>query len=233
MRLQATFYLQLKTDRQSEYVSATLDDFYKGPEELIGTPNPKILQGMQAEHCLRGNSSMEFTTRNYIVTTTPATEWEIVVEPRRGVLYPHTPEDKSLWPEGCEWIGESGRKIEELAEIMAKDEVCRAGLLKEEVIALRLVSGPMFVLYNAVLRGFPAKDVECLKDAEGRENRYETTIFTIASGITKLSKITKILSVAGQGTRLYRGLDRTLPRQFNESYSEEATEPRRFTGTGT
>jgi hypothetical protein len=42
----------------------------------------------------------------------------------------------------------------------------------------------MFVLYNAALRGFPPWDVECLLG-----NKYETSIFVIASGITKLSKV--------------------------------------------
>jgi hypothetical protein len=216
MRLQAKFYLELKIDSQTKYVSATLDDFYKGPEELIGSPNPKILQGMQAEHCLRGNRQKEFTTSNFNITTMPATEWEFVVEPKEGAPYPHTPKEKTLWPKERKWKGDRGRETENLEVFMAKKQVKLAMLLKEEVIALRLVSGPMFVLYNAVLRGFPEKDVECLKDAEGKENRYETTIFTIASGIAKLSKITTIPSVS----RLYRGLDCTLPRQFKESYSE-------------
>ncbi len=43
----------------------------------------------------------------------------------------------------------------------------------------------MFVLYNAALRGFPPWDVECLLG-----NKYETSIFVVASGITKLSKVT-------------------------------------------
>ena len=48
----------------------------------------------------------------------------------------------------------------------------------------------MFVLYNASLRGFPARDVEYLSDgAGGPANKYETTIFVIASAIIKLSKV--------------------------------------------
>jgi hypothetical protein len=196
---------------------ATLDDFYKGPEELIGTPNPKIMQGMQAEHCLRGNSKTEFTTGNYNVTTTPATEWEFVAEPKDGVAYPHTPKDKAQWPKGMKWQGRSGREAEDVEVIMRKKQVTLAGLLNMEVIGLRLYTGPMFVLYNAVLRGFPEKDVNCLKDTEGKENRYETTIFAIASGITKLSKVSNI----PKDRRLYRGLGgMILPRQFWEHYPE-------------
>jgi hypothetical protein len=196
---------------------ATLDDFYKGPEELIGTPNPKIMQGMQAEHCLRGNSRMEFTTGNYKLTTTPATEWEFVVEPRDGAAYPHTPKEKSLWPKDVGWRGGSGREAEDVEVIMRRKQVTLAGLLKMEVIALRLLTGPMFVLYNAVLRGFPEKDVEYLKDKDGKENRYETTIFSIASGMTKVSKVSDI----PRDRRLYRGLGgMILPLQFWEPYPE-------------
>jgi hypothetical protein len=196
---------------------ATLDDFYKGPEELIGTPNPKIMQGMQAEHCLRGNGKTKFTTGNYNVTTTPATEWEFVVEPKDGVAYPHTPKDKAQWPKGMGWKGRSGREAEDMAVIMQRKQVTLAGLQKMEVIALRLYTGPMFMLYNAVLRGFPEKDVECLMDKDGKENRYETTIFAIASGITKLSKVSDI----PKDRRLYRGLGgMILPRQFWEHYPE-------------
>jgi hypothetical protein len=196
---------------------ATLDDFYKGPEELIGSPNPKIMQGMQAEHCQRGNSQREFTTSNYNVTTTPATEWEFVVKPRDGVAYPHTPKDKAQWPKGMVWKGKSGREAVDVEVIMQRTQVTLAGLLKMEVIALRLYTGPMFVLYNTVLRGFPERDIELLKDTEGKENRYETTIFTIASGITKLSKVSNI----PKDRRLYRGLGgMILPRQFWEHYPE-------------
>jgi hypothetical protein len=196
---------------------ATLDDFHNGPEELIGTPNPKILQGMKAEHCFRGNRDKKFTTSNYNVTTMPESEWEFVVEPKIGYQYPHTPKERSQWPTDCGWRGECGREIESLDQIMTRPEVTRAGLSKEEVIGGRLYTGPMFVLYNAVLRGFPEKDVACLKDDEGKENRYETTIFAIASGITKLSKVTAI----PPNRRLYRGLGgMILPRQFWELYPE-------------
>jgi hypothetical protein len=54
--------------------------------------------------------------------------------------------------------------------------------------------------------------VDCLMD-----NKYETTIFVITSGVMKLSKITKI----PEGRRLYRGLSgMILPRQFWESFEE-------------
>ena len=70
----------------------------------------------------------------------------------------------------------------------------------------------MFVLYNASLRGFPEKDVALL---EG--NKYETTIFAIASGITKLSKVSGI----PPKRQLWRGLGgMILPDQFWRNVSE-------------
>jgi hypothetical protein len=196
---------------------ATLDDFYKGPEGLIGTPNPKILPGMEAEHCRRGNYATQFTSVNYNVTTTPATEWEFVYQPRTGFEYPHTPRDKACWLLGNTWKGSAGRQAEKFEVFVELPEAKKAGLKMEEVIGLRLYTGPMFVLYNAALRGFPEKDVACLKDTDGKENRYETTIFVIASGITKLSKVSQV----PKGRRLYRGLGgMIMPRQFWERYPE-------------
>jgi len=62
--------------------------------------------------------------------------------------------------------------------------LCRAaGLLQEEVIALRLYSGPMYVLYNnGVLR------------ARAR-GKYVTTIHAINSGCLKLSRMQRACTV--------------------------------------
>jgi hypothetical protein len=173
---------------------ATLDDFYRGPEQLIGVPNPKVDEGAEKEHTLRPNCKKRFTSNNYNLTTWPALEWEFVVNPKEEEgLYPHTPRDKRKWLEADDWKGEHGRDVIRLEDLMAmpavKRQVEQAGLIRVEVISLRLYTGPMFVLYNAALRGFPEKDVECLAGDGGAINKYETTIFCIASGITKLSKV--------------------------------------------
>ena len=237
-------YMNSKFSLDGAYVGryATLEDFYKGPEALIGTPNPNIEKGMKAEHCYRANAKEYFITPNYNVSTYPQLEWEFVVDPKKGEEYPHTPSDKSLWrpdqiwskenPRG--WRGDRGRdpirleaflggtagstgldsfSSEEIARLqLARKEVSRAGLTRSEVTGLRLYTGPLFVLYNAVLRGFPPGDVESLKG-----NRYETSIFVVASGITKLSKVTGI----PEDRRLYRGLGgMILPRQFWDKFEE-------------
>jgi len=201
---------------------ATLDDFYKGPEERIGTPNPRIREGCEKEHLVRKNAFKPFETSNYGLTTWPAQEWEFVVCPRMDYQYPHTPVDKTLWPSNCGWRGEHGREIISLETLLAKPEVKRwrtlAELCEEELICLRLYTGPMFVLYNASLRGFPSKDVDCLLSENGKSmNKYETTIFCIASGVTKLSKVTPI----PLNRKLYRGLGgMILPDQFWKRLSE-------------
>ncbi len=237
-------YINSKFSLDGAYVGryATLEDFYNGPEALIGTPNPNIEKGMETEHCFRENAKVEFRTTNYNIVTYPQLEWEFVVDPKEGTEYPHTPSDKSKWkpdkvwsnenPDG--WKGDRGRdpirleaflggttgsnglelfSPEEVTRLEeARKEVKRAGLKKPEVLGLRLYTGPLFVTYNAVLRGFPQSDVENL-----RGNKFETSIFVIASGITKLSKVTGI----PENRCLYRGLGgMILPRQFWDRYDE-------------
>ena len=127
---------------------ATLDDFYKGPEGLIGIPNPAVHQGMKREHCQRANAAKSFTTSNYNITTSPSIEWEFVVDPIMVPIdhYPHAPRDRTQWRPGNAWKGEHGRKPIPLAELMAQEEVRmwaqRAGLTEDEVIGLRLYTGP-------------------------------------------------------------------------------------------
>ena len=195
----------------------TLDDFFSGPEKLIGTPNPKIDEGMEAEHCRRGNCENRFTTAHYNITTWPKLEWEFVVDPKEWVQHPHTPSDRSKWPEGCGSTGKHGRDAVPLDAYLDKPEVKRAGLIRGEVIGMRLFTGPMQMLYNAVFRGFADRYAAALLDKAGRENRYETTLFVIASGLRKLSKITKIPGAS----KVYRSLgDVILPRKFWEFYAE-------------
>ena len=73
----------------------------------------------------------------------------------------------------------------------------KAGLQEAEVVAVRLYTGPMYLWYNAALRGFPPA-----LHARLEGNRYETTIFCIISGIIKLSRLTEVPA----DRRLYRGL---------------------------
>jgi hypothetical protein len=251
-------HMNSKFVMQGAYVGsfASLNDFYKGPEALIGVPNPKIYEGAEKEHTLRKNAWMTFATSNYGLETCPAIEWQFVVDPLgtksghpktqhlfRDAKYPHTPREKGRWNQeearawlealleqlpGASrgptahtakgWKGLCGREPVPIDDLLAvakiRREVGRAELRREECICLRLYTGPMFVLYNASLRGFPKGDVDSLAG-----NKFETTIFAIASGVTKLSKVTGIPA----DRRLYRGLGgMVLPEHFWRAFSAVA-----------
>jgi hypothetical protein len=82
---------------------------------------------MEAEHCSKGGCEMEFTTGNYNITTTPKTEWRIVID-----------RDISLADM------RHHRIIPDVKEIMSRSKLaCDAGLKLFEVIAIVLYTGPM------------------------------------------------------------------------------------------
>ena len=58
-----------------------LNTFFGGLEAIVGAPLPRVREAMAAEHTQQADSLIEFTTKNYGVTTTSATEWAFVVEP--------------------------------------------------------------------------------------------------------------------------------------------------------
>jgi hypothetical protein len=154
---------------------ATLEDFYKGPESLIGVANPRIREGIEKEHRHRSDAKSSFVTSNYQIETRPELEWEFVVSPSSDYsLYPHTPFDKTKWEKTHEhgihkdqwhrWSGIHGRDVIKLSDFLksVQIEMLRSDLLEEEAICLRLYTGPMYHLYNMSLRGFRKEDFEPL-----------------------------------------------------------------------
>ena len=105
-------------------------------------------------------------------------------------------------------VVKAGRKRVGYDELIAaeavKTMVRKAHICKEEVLALRLYTGPMYLLYNARLRGFPSNLVKMMSG-----NRYETTIFVMISAISNLAKATDI----PESRTLYRGLGGKLLSQ--------------------
>ena len=80
-----------------------------------------------------------------------------------------------------------------------------AALCPEEVLGLRLYTGPQFMHYNCVLRKFPKDVLESLKG-----NTYTTTIHCINSAIVKLSRACPL-----DPRRVARGSNRLrLPERF-------------------
>ena len=183
---------------------AELSDFYDGPEKMIGNPNPKATEGIRREHCERKNADRPHTTPNYKLTTTPRKEFHFVARSTGFACeYPQIPKEEERRSPS-----DSGRDFVALETFTEHPRAKKAGMREAEVIALRLYTGPMYIWYNAVLRGndFPAGMRASL---EG--NRYETTIFCIISGIIKLSKLTEV----PEDRRVYRGLGGVLlPDEF-------------------
>lgn len=103
-------------------------------------------------------------------------------------------------------IADDSRSEKAMKELMKQDIVSEAKLCFEEVLALRLYSGPMYMKYNTILREFPE---DLLKTFKG--NRYTTTIHLILSGILKLSRVQPI----PKERLVYRGLGgKRLPKEF-------------------
>ena len=153
--------------------------FFGGLEGLIGSPSADILSAMEREHA----SDEPFSSHN-VHDTTPRREFEYVMSGRAGEIEGREAEATHHGKDG--W---------RLRDFVAAPESRRASLLAEEVCALRLYTGPMYVWYNRVLR---------------RQLRgvYVTTIHAINSGTLKLARHSRACTV-------YRGVvNGVLPDAF-------------------
>ena len=159
-------------DMESKFAGAValsysgLDIFFGGLEGIVGSPNPKVLDGMRDDH-LQGpgtESSDVFTTSNYGVETQSRIEWHFVAsanatpEQLRIPCWPMETVDK-LPDRAC---ARQRRSLESL-ELAAADknrqlrEANQPEVVREEMIAAILYTGPMFVKYNGVLRGLSSE----------------------------------------------------------------------------
>ena len=103
-----------------------------------GAPHNKFMTAMQLEHCGMYGHNLPLTTGNYHITTTPKEEWAIVVD--------------NVPPSG-DHMGH-GRTIRPLQELMQEPLVAEANLIKEEVVAVVLYTGPL-------VRAHEKKDGPC------------------------------------------------------------------------
>jgi hypothetical protein len=164
-----------------------IDDFHKGLTGRVGAPNLNFLQAMRAEHCMKGGHSYEFTTGNYKIKTTPEREWLQIVGDENGVKAAVPAEDMK-----------HGRVITDIGELMARPQALDADLEECEVIALSLYSGPLFEIYNSMLRQYPPEKYDAFHT---QGNTFSTTIFVLVSAIQKLSRHMYL----PPSMRLYRG----------------------------
>jgi len=181
--------------------------FAAGIDGIVGPLDVQYIRAMYNEHCLNAEASKQFTAWNagHEIKTTPEREWLFVVG-RDGL-------DKSSWTfdvERAEPVVEEGmmvegRNAEKLAALLRSPEVERSEVTVAEVVALRLYTGPMYVKYNAVLRGMAV--------ATAGGTIYSSTVHLICSGLHKLSRVSEL----PKDMKLYRGNGgMALPSSFLE-----------------
>ena len=181
--------------------------FAAGIDGIVGPLDVQYIRAMYNEHCLNAEASKQFTAWNagHEIKTTPEREWLFVVG-RDGL-------DKSSWTfdvERAEPVVEEGmmvegRNAEKLAALLRSPEVERSDVTDAEIVALRLYTGPMYVKYNAVLRGMAV--------ATAGGTIYSSTVHLICSGLHKLSRVSEL----PKEMKLYRGNGgMALPSSFLE-----------------
>ena len=181
--------------------------FAAGIDGIVGPLDVQYIRAMYNEHTLDAEASKQFTAWNagHEIKTTPEREWLFVVG-RDGL-------DKSSWTfdvERAEPVVEEGmmvegRNAEKLAALLRSPEVERSKVTVAEVVALRLYTGPMYVKYNAVLRGMAV--------ATAGGTIYSSTVHLICSGLHKLSRVSEL----PKDMKLYRGNGgMALPSSFLE-----------------
>ena len=181
--------------------------FAAGIDGIVGPLDVQYIRAMYNEHSLNAEASKQFTAWNagHEIKTTPEREWLFVVG-RDGL-------DKSSWTfdvERAEPVVEEGmmvegRNAEKLAALLRSPEVERSHVTVAEIVALRLYTGPMYVKYNAVLRGMAV--------ATAGGTIYSSTVHLICSGLHKLSRVSEL----PKEMKLYRGNGgMALPSSFLE-----------------
>jgi hypothetical protein len=181
--------------------------FAAGIDGIVGPLDVQFIRAMYNEHCLNAEASKQFSAWNagHEIKTTPEREWLFVVG-RDGL-------DKISWTFDVEraepvvGVGMmvEGRNAEKLAALLQFPEVQRSDVTVAEIVALRLYTGPMYVKYNAVLRGMAV--------ATAGGTIYSSTVHLICSGLHKLSRVSEL----PKEMKLYRGNGgMALPSSFLE-----------------
>lgn len=174
--------------------SGDANDFYEGLAARVGFPSLDFEHAMHLEHCRRGGSDYEFNSGNpYNIHTTPMLEWSYV-------LHAHVPDDHGKLHAAPEVVHDGSRfhrVIHRISDIVERYK--GANLSRAEVISVILYSGPMFVVYNSILRQFPSNVFEAFKV---HANLFSTTIFVLASALQKLARQSRV----SPETPLFRGL---------------------------
>jgi ankyrin repeat protein len=155
-------------------------------------PNVDFAKAMFAEHMTRGGNDHPFEASNYQLKTQMRNEWLYVAGDNPNL------KGSRLECPASEMV-QGKRNIKPIDELMECPLAKKAGLSREEIIAIVLYTGPAFVVYNAILRRWPDDIYQKFKT---EDNLFTTTIFVLVSAVSKLSRCTKF----PPGTLFYRGL---------------------------
>lgn len=212
---------------------ADMSDYYGGLEKLIGECRKDVLLAMEEEHCNvkdgYGWSDGAFVTSSYRVTTSPRQEWFFVADPNQvGDMSAGVDRDtgrargfRSKVPPQ-QLLTNAGELITKSFQdrgfniVVKQEEIESLPLLIEEIIAVRLYTGPMFELYNTCLRAFGSKPrgivpaYSQVYPGLSVEGRFVTTLHALNSAVLKISRLQPAMQV-------YRGISRMkLPKSFLE-----------------
>ena len=143
---------------------ASLDAFFGGLEQVVGSPNPNVTTAMRREHCNELDSREPFTTPNYKMTTTARIEWWFVEDPENGLKENRL--DKWPFEDPSTISGSAVPRVPlpQKAFDLAFDEVntnliklSMPTIMNSEFLGARMYTGPCFVKYNTVLRGLQVR----------------------------------------------------------------------------
>ena len=194
------------------------DRYFAGLEGIVGLPHADLYQGMLADHTAHADADTLLIAPNYATRTSSRVEFWFVVEPTEAKLAELGLHE---WPRDKFWEGdvpgersrrpraavgferEWGEVDQRLAEVGA------GPLAQMELFAARLYTGPMFVKYNAVLRGTPSSIPFLRQQLEQicLGNLYTSTLHVINAAFCKLAKLMS-------ASKLYRAPGGILPREF-------------------
>jgi hypothetical protein len=138
---------------------ANMNDFFGGLEKMIGECQKDLVTAMEEEHCAvaagYGASDETFVTSSYQVTSTPREEWHFVVAPAAVGDMDAGTDRETGHSRGNRVKIPVEKLLEQAAELMTRsfadrgfgcvvtsDDISRVQLRIEEVIALRLYTGP-------------------------------------------------------------------------------------------
>ena len=177
-----------------------LDKFYDGLEGIVGAANPNVYDGMRRDHCEMNDSAVPFDMSNHKAQTTSIIEWRFVTNPENGSdgngapFAPYPNVATSRRPHQFDSFRAELRRRN--ADLSAAGQ---PPVTREEFYGARLYTSPMYLKYNAVLRGRQFESVRPAFEALCDGNLYATTLHCINSAIIKLSKLTK-------ADKVYRGV---------------------------